>query len=206
MYMFRRDVRKVAELGSALMRFSQEQDYPYFIGTSKIYSGWALVQSGEVKAGLELCQQGTSQLRTIGAKSWLPHNCALIAECHAKAGDIENARRAIAEALDNTEKTSGSIWDAELSRIRGCLLMLANAGATEVEACFREALTTARRQKAKLLELRAATSFAEWLVQNGARIRAREVLLPIYDSFSEGANCADVREARVILDNAGVDD
>ncbi len=174
MYVFRRDVRKVATLSAALLRLAQAQDFPYFIGTGKIYTGWALVQDGDVEAGRELCREGMAQMATIGAKCWMPRHRALLAECHARAGDIERGLRAIAEARADSAGMRERIWDAELSRLEGRLLVLAGAGASQIETCFRAALTTARRQKARLLELRAATSHAEWLAQTGGRIRARK--------------------------------
>jgi class 3 adenylate cyclase/DNA-binding response OmpR family regulator len=199
MHVFRRDAGKVAALGSALLLLAREHNYPYFIGTSQIYIGWALVQDKNVAAGLDLCQQGMTLLRRIGATCWLPHHGALLAECYAAAGDLTRSHEVIAGAQAHASETGAKVWDSELHRLRGRLLMRVRGSASEIETCFREALTTARRQRARLLELRAATSFADWLAQNGRRAQAREILVPIYQSFSERADCVDVREAKELL-------
>ena len=51
------------------------------------------------------------------------------------------------------------MWQAEVIRIEGELLRQGGQ-AEAAEACFEDALATARRQEAKSLELRAATSLA----------------------------------------------
>jgi len=67
-------------------------------------------------------------------------------------------------------------------------------------ACFQQALTVARRQQAKSLELRAAMSLARLWQQQGKRTEARELLAPLYGWFTEGFDTADLQEAKVLLD------
>jgi predicted ATPase len=76
----------------------------------------------------------------------------------------------------------------------------ATGGAGEVEACFQQALTVARRQQAKSLELRAATSLARLWQQQGKQAEARALLAPIYGWFTEGFDTADLQEAKAMLE------
>jgi predicted ATPase len=70
----------------------------------------------------------------------------------------------------------------------------------EAEACFLKALNIARKQHAKSLELRAATSLARlWQIQ-GKQCKAQRVLADTYDWFSEGFDTADLKDAKVLLD------
>ena len=71
--------------------------------------------------------------------------------------------------------------------------------APEAETCFRQALDSARRQQAKSLELRAATSLAR-LWQQGKRAEARALLAPIYGWFTEGFDTADLKDAKALLE------
>ncbi len=69
-----------------------------------------------------------------------------------------------------------------------------------VEACYLEALAIARHQKARSLELRAATSLAGLWRAEGKRDEARELLAPIYGWFTEGFDTPDLKEATALLD------
>ena len=74
------------------------------------------------------------------------------------------------------------------------------AYATEAEACFQQALAVARRQQAKALELRAATSLARLWQHQSKQTEARQLLAPIYGWFTEGFATADLQEARTLLE------
>jgi adenylate cyclase len=71
---------------------------------------------------------------------------------------------------------------------------------TEAEATFRCALDIARRQQAKSLELRAATSLARLWQHQGKRTEAHQLLAEVYGGFTEGFDTADLREAKALLD------
>ena len=69
----------------------------------------------------------------------------------------------------------------------------------EVEACFHQALDIARRQEAKLLELRAATSLARLWQRQGRVQEARTMLAGVVGWFTEGFETADLQEAQTLL-------
>jgi predicted ATPase len=64
-------------------------------------------------------------------------------------------------------------------------------------------LAVARRQQAKSLELRAATSLARLWHQQGKQAEARELLAPIYGWFTEGFDTADLQDAKILLEELG---
>ena len=57
-----------------------------------------------------------------------------------------------------------------------------------------------RSQKAKSLELRAATSLARLWGEGGRRAEAHGLLSPVYGWFTEGFDTADLKEAKALLD------
>src|SRR5262249_35776005 len=94
--------------------------------------------------------------------------------------------------------------EAELHRLKGeLLLVLSTDKTTEAETCFHQALDIARRQGAKSLELRAATSLSRLWQQQGKRAEARTLLAPIYGWFTEGFDTADLRGGKGLLDTCG---
>jgi hypothetical protein len=74
-------------------------------------------------------------------------------------------------------------------------------GAEAAEACFLKALDVARKQQAKSWELRAATSLARLWQQQGKNAKARQLLSPAYNWFTEGFDTKDLQEAKALLDD-----
>lgn len=132
-----------------------------------------------------------------------------MAEARGIGGRVDDAQRDIDEALELVEAGGARIWEAELHRVRGELLRRllpdspGGASRLEVERCFLEALAVARRQQAKALELRAATSLARLRLGQDDRGDARQILSDVYGWFSEGFDTPDLTEARGLLTELG---
>ncbi len=93
---------------------------------------------------------------------------------------------------------------AEVHRLQGELLLRQDAADPAIayrqaEACFRQALTVARRQQARSLELRAAMSLTRLYQKQDRLADARPTLAECYDWFTEGFDTQDLREARALL-------
>ena len=73
------------------------------------------------------------------------------------------------------------------------------ANADSTEAHFERALAVAREQHAKSWELRAAISMARLWRDQGKRDAARDLLTPVYGSFTEGFDTLDLKEAKTLL-------
>jgi predicted ATPase len=65
---------------------------------------------------------------------------------------------------------------------------------------FRKALHIAVERDAKLWELRAATSLARLWGKQHQRAKARDLLAPIYNWFTEEFNTVDLKEAKALVD------
>ncbi len=106
----------------------------------------------------------------------------------------------MAEALDAAKKTGG-LWEAELYRLRGELLLAQTSENQGVaESCFKQALEFAQRQQAKSWELRAAMSLSRLWQLQGKKEEARDLLSETYGWFTEGFDTADLKEAKALLD------
>jgi adenylate cyclase len=95
------------------------------------------------------------------------------------------------------ETTEERWWEAELSRLKGTLLLQRpTPDVDQAGDCFQQALDVAHRQEAKALELRAALSLSRlW-----QRIEARRMLAEVYSGITEGFDPADHKEAKALIE------
>jgi tetratricopeptide (TPR) repeat protein len=122
-----------------------------------------------------------------------------LAEALAQAGRIAEGLELVEAGIEESEEG----WlTPELLRLKGELLLSQNSPevAAKAEDLFREALGLAGRQEALSWELRAATSLARLLRNQGRRADAVASLEPVYDRFTEGFGTADLTAAKRLLD------
>ena len=156
---------------------------------------------GQGEAGLAQVCQGIAACQASGAALFVPYLCTILADVSAHLGYPADSFQALAEAHTLVEQYEERWWEAEIARLRGVLL-LRQAGTLQAEAetWLQRALDVARRQEAKSLELRAATSLSRLWQQQGKRAEARALLAPAYSWFTEGFDTADLRAAKAVLD------
>jgi predicted ATPase len=146
-------------------------------------------------------RQGIDAYRATGATLLRAHFAILLAEALTQDGRWEEALGLLGDQIAAVEET-GELWcAAELHRRRGQLLLKGTvpdfAGA---EAEFLQAIDIARGQSAKLWELRAAVNLARLWHDQGRNTDARHLLSPIYAWFTEGFDSADLKGAKLLLD------
>jgi predicted ATPase len=126
---------------------------------------------------------------------WLTH----LAGAYGPLGHPFEGLSRLTEAGEIIEATDERHHEAEVYRLRGDL-MNATGDQEAAEDSYRHALETARRQSAKFLELRAATSLARLWRDQGKPIEARDLLAPVYGWFTEGLDTPVLQEAKNLLD------
>ncbi|MGE3294947.1 MAG: AAA family ATPase, partial [Geminicoccaceae bacterium] len=198
----RREPRPARQHAEAAVALCTEQGFPLWLSMAVILRGWALAEEDDQEEGIALMRQGLADLQATGAGLWQPSFIALLAEAHGTVGRIADGLGLLHEALTIASRNSERVHEAELHRVRGELLRRTCGSADEAgaEVCFREALAVARRQEARSFELRAATSLARLMADDGRYAEAYRTLDPVLARFSEGFSTADLQEARVLLE------
>ena len=135
----------------------------------------------------------------LGRTLLLPYGLAFLAEGLARQGDRVAALAASREGLEIAGATGEHMWDVELHRVTGTVLLAENK-LDECQNSLQQALRIAQAQQAKSLELRAATSLARLWGEQGRRTEARDLLAPVYGWFTEGFDIADLKEAKALLE------
>jgi class 3 adenylate cyclase/predicted ATPase len=193
-----RQRRSCRDLATELLELAQEHDFPMMRGAGMFFSGWATADGGELEQGIPLMEQGLA-LFSACRHLTRPYMLAVLASAKADLGKPGEGLDLLEDALASTEVSGERCWQAELHRLRGRLLV-ARGQHDEGEACFRQAIEVSRGQRARTLELRAATSLARLWSDGGRNAEARELLAPIYGWFTEGFDTLDLKEAKILLD------
>lgn len=204
--LFRREVQPAYDLAQALVALATDHGLPYGLACGTILSGCALAEQGRAAEGIALIQQGLNAYRATGAELFRTHFLALLAQACAAAGQAEAGLATLAEALAVADRTEERVYEAELYRLKGQLTLMepraedkGDGSKAEAEACFLQAITIARRQAARSLELRAVMALGQLWLQQGKQADARQLLAVSYGGFSEGLDTADLRDARALL-------
>jgi predicted ATPase len=198
---YRRDTAATLAGANAVMAAAAAQGFGRRAEYGRILWGWAIAMQGETEAGLAQIRQGLTATQAVGSTPYSTYFLTLLAEAYGQAGQPETGLQALAEAATLTATTDGRWWEAERYRLQGELLLhLPHPDVPQAEACFHQALTVARAQQARALELRAAISLSQLWQQQGQPDAACQLLMPIYISFTEGFATPDLQEAKALLE------
>jgi tetratricopeptide (TPR) repeat protein len=199
-YSFLRDASTVRVVGEGLAAFCSDNDCPWHAMTGHLLRGWAMAQQGNVQEGLPLVRMGVDEERRRNIRDLEPHYRSLLAETLALAGEWEEALDEVIAVMAYAEECGNCFWNAHLLKLKGDLLQALSYSTGEVEACYQQAIDTARQQGAKTLELRATTGLARLWQGQGRQVEARKALAEVYGWFTEGFGTVDLLEAKALLD------
>jgi predicted ATPase len=213
LWQLRQEVQCTLEQAEAVVALATEQGFTLRKAHGTMFRSWALAMQGAVETGLAQLRQALAAYRASGTtltQSWFLGLCAEVCE---QAGQVEEGLQVLREALAFVEHTSERFYEAELWRHKGELLLQSGVWesaplespsrhphAVDAAACFQQAITVARRQQAKSLELRAAMSLARLWQRQGQHAEARQLLAAVYGWFTEGFDTADLQEAKALLE------
>ena len=190
-----------------MITLSTEHGFPFWLGWATLLRGWALATQGQDEVSIRQIHKGLDILRATGSGVGWTAALTMLAEAYGKVGQVEEGLTALAEALAFVDKTEERVWEAELYRLRGELTLQQFKVQSsrfkieeEAEACFLKAIEISKKQQAKSLELRAATSLARLWQQQGKQEAAHKLLSDVYNWFTEGFDTKDLREARTLIE------
>ncbi len=184
---FCREGQTVQAQAEALIALAQAHEFPLRAAQGLLWRGWALVELGHGDEGLAQMHQGLTAWQATGAELARPYFLALFAEAYGRLGQAAEGLRVLNEAMAVAHNHGERFYEAELWRLKGELLLrqAAETGMqpdppAEAETCFRQALSVARRQGAKALELRAVMSLkpsaaSTGQARSGATVAGRDL-------------------------------
>src|SRR5580698_2146108 len=168
-----------------------------FLATlATIWRGWALIGQGLGQEGLRLVEGGLARMSKELPGEERFYQKYLLAEAYQKLRRPQEGLALTNELFTVMSQTGKRNLQSDLHRLNGDLLLLQvhspdEATRAAAERSYRDAISVARDQDAKSLELRATISLARLLDESGRRDEARTLLDEIYAWFIEGFDTAD---------------
>ena len=197
----RQDPRTAREHATALNQYAERQRLPFWSALAKFILAWTSVETGRSRAAVTQMRATLAEIDATGHRLDRPLFLAMLAAGHGGIEQAAEGLRLLDEALAQVEETDERWWEPEIHRLKGeMLLSLSAENVAVAEACYERAISVARRQCAKLLELRAGTSLARLWQSRGRSNEAGALLAPIYGWFTEGFDSADLKEAKASLE------
>ena len=198
LYQNLRQPEKAREVAEACITLCDEQMIQLERAWAECWCGWAVAELGETDRGLSQIRSALDTQLSIGAQVAYGYCQAVLAEALWHAGCTEEGLQAVEDGFAGSKRNGEPFYDADLWRLRGELLKSQNK-TKEAEDCFKTGIEVARKQAAKSLELRAATSLARLWQKNGKRKEAHQLLSETYSWFTEGFDTADIKQAELLL-------
>jgi len=142
----RRDRQALSEPANALLRRAQQHGSKYWELHGRTFVAQVHANEGRWDEALEGVRRSFSgwQARDSGfIRPWLK---AMEVELLSRLGQHAEALQSSEEAQELIEQKGVRFCEAEVHRLRGVVLMELGAAEDEIEACFKQAVTIARRQ------------------------------------------------------------
>jgi predicted ATPase/DNA-binding winged helix-turn-helix (wHTH) protein len=193
------NLTSAARYTGILVDTARKHNLPLWSAYGSRFEKTVALMDADIVARSDLLNTGLDEVaRSNLGFRWIT-GLTLFAEALGRAGRIAEGL-ALIEA--GTEQFEANFLAPELLRLKGELTLAQGmAGATGLaEINFRRAVDGAREQGAVSWELRAATSLAHLLRDQGRPADATACLQPVYDRFTEGFATADLIAAKQLLD------
>jgi predicted ATPase/DNA-binding winged helix-turn-helix (wHTH) protein len=166
--------------------------------------GELLLRQGKVEEGVRLLSSALDELHRLRYGLLTTALNSVLAEGLAGMGRLDEALALADQTIELVQRGGDLHWMPEILRIKGAILVSqAQPDQALAEACYLRSIELAREQSALGWELRTAISLARHKLQTGQREMAWSLLAPVYERFTEGFESADLRNARLLLNEMG---
>jgi predicted ATPase len=200
LHQIRREQRVVRDRAASLVTYATDHGLSAWAANGTVLYGWAVADGGAAEEGIAELRRGLAASEAMGIQQHTPCFLGLLAELCIGIRNYGEALKLVDEALSRVEKLEERWFEADLHRLKGeALLRCSSEHAAEAETCYQQALAVARKQGARLWELRAAVSLARLWAGQGEQRKAHDLLAPIYGWFTEGFDTQDLKDAGALL-------
>lgn len=184
------------------LALSDEHGFRQWRGLSRAVRGICLIMLEPASGVIEEVKAAMDEYRHAGYQLGITALHVLMGSTLLLRRESECAQELIEQGLSIARNNSERIFEAELCRLEARAL-LARGGSdsrSQAETLLNAALSTARNQHARSLELRAATDLAALWADAGLHREALNLLSSVLAGFTEGFDTQDLKNAKLALD------
>jgi predicted ATPase len=184
------------------LALSQEHGFRQWQGLARALCGICTAMFGSSSGTVDQVMSAVDEYRGLGYQMGITAGYILLCKVLLVWRQFDAASEMIEQGLSICNVNSEQCFEAELYRLKARALLLGNESNTDidVQSLLDAALTIARSQGARSLELRAALDLARLWRDREKRSEVRDLLAPIYGWFVEGFDTFDLKEAKSLLD------
>ena len=195
------DSAHAIEWADEAIALHRAQRFPFWGAWGLVARGVSLRRIGEPKEALANLNEALGLVTVVGGTGGLAYLFAELALAEIDVRRTELAAGLLAQADSALEQSKEEVWRAPIAHAQG-LLALAKRPADKDAAArhFERALAVAQGQDARTFALRSACALARLWADQGDRRKAHDLLRPLLDGFTEGADAPDVTDAAALRD------
>jgi predicted ATPase len=199
--LFAGDLPVAEALVSTLIARATQHGLVLWRAIGHCYKGALVIQRGDHASGCHMLRQALAGLGPARFAAYQAAFLGTLAEGLAANRQIDEALVVIDDALERCDRFQTQWCIADLFRIKGELILLAEgeAAIAAAERHFQQALVRSRQQGALSFELRAAMSLGRLWSRQGRPDEARAAVAEVYQRFTEGFTTADLLAAQAFL-------
>ncbi len=198
-FLRRSDSDLVLRITENAIEQSIEQGFPSLVPLSMGLGGWVKAVGHDRTEGLDEIAKAMDIAQSIGSGTLKAIQAEAVGRLRSPAEGVQ----LVDEALVLIERWDERLWEANAHTLKGELLLAQSDRFHEpAERCFRRAIEVARRQQARMWELRATTALARLWHSQGKTTAARDLLAPLYGWFTEGFDTPDLKDAQALLEES----
>lgn len=193
--------REVIKVGEEERVLGREQGFALWHALGALHVATGILEEGRHEEALPLLLNGLRDFRGTGAEVRVPAYLATLASAYMQGARYTEAEEVLNQALSLAEKNDDRTCIAEIQRLRGERHLAEKDDQITAETWFRAAIETAKEQRSRAWELRAAMSLARLWHRQARHAEALALLRPVFATYTEGFTTPDLMECRVLLED-----
>ena len=202
LHQFRNELEETISWADKTHEVAEKQGFDFRIAQTSVLKAWAegllSRQKKEQQVALEKIEDALERLGAMGAAMDLPYYVTLKSDHLAHMGRLDEALDAQEQALGMNAGDREFFYEAEMRRMYALLLLRKDQSMkSRATDLLDQSLEVARRQGARLLELKTCISRCE--LADGAKSRLVEDLKQVVSAISEGRDTPEWQAASALI-------